>query len=112
VLNLETTTSAVFATLVTDVALLLIMLIGLLRIRLDAGGAFALSHILWKQVLWSQVLLAVIIADLLMSISVCKGLIWLFVATSAEVPSTVCLDNLLHPFILLIVILTHRCSCF
>ena len=37
------------------------MLIGLLRMRLMAGGTFGLARILWKQVRWSwQFSLAVI----------------------------------------------------
>jgi len=36
--------------LVTDIALLLIMLGGLFRLRLQGGGAFGLSQLLWKQV--------------------------------------------------------------
>ena len=37
------------------------MLIGLLRLRLEAGGAFALGRFLWKQVRWWQFSLAVIL---------------------------------------------------
>lgn len=47
---MEATKPTVFTTLITDVVLLLIMLVGLLRMRFDAGGAFALGRILWKQV--------------------------------------------------------------
>jgi hypothetical protein len=36
--------------LVTDIALLLIMLGGLFRMRLRGGGVFGLSQLLWKQV--------------------------------------------------------------
>jgi hypothetical protein len=35
---------------VTDTILLLIMLIGLLRLRRVDGGTFGLAHFLWKQV--------------------------------------------------------------
>jgi len=54
------------AMLVTDIALLLIMLIGLLRLRVDGGGAFGLAQLLWRQ-----------------------GVIWLLLATAAEVPPVV-----------------------
>jgi hypothetical protein len=49
-LNLESTKPTVIGSLVTDVVLLLIMLVGLFRMRLETGGAFGLARILWKQV--------------------------------------------------------------
>jgi hypothetical protein len=61
--NIESTKPAIICSLVSDIGLLLIMLIGLLPLR---GGAFALGRKLWKQ-----------------------GLIWLLLATVAEVPPTV-----------------------
>jgi len=36
--------------LVTDVALLLIMLVGLLRLRVRGVGTFGLAQLLWRQV--------------------------------------------------------------
>jgi hypothetical protein len=36
--------------LVTDIALLLIMLVGLFRLRREGGGTFGLSQFLWRQV--------------------------------------------------------------
>ncbi|KAH9990090.1 hypothetical protein BJV77DRAFT_1069111 [Russula vinacea] len=65
-LNASITKPAVIGSLFSDVALLLIMLIGLLRLRCRGGGEFSMGRTLWKQ-----------------------GLIWLLVATIAEVPSTV-----------------------
>jgi len=65
-LNLESTKPALIGSLITDVVLLLIMLSGVLRLRLEAVGAFDLGHILWKQ-----------------------GLNWLLLATVAEVPPLV-----------------------
>ena len=35
---------------VTDIILLLIMLVGLFRIRRGCGGTFGLAQLLWKQV--------------------------------------------------------------
>jgi len=35
---------------VTDIVLLLIMLVGLLRLRSGDGGTFGLAQLLWKQV--------------------------------------------------------------
>jgi len=54
------------AMLVTDVALLFTMIIGLLRLRHHGGGRFDLGRLLWKQ-----------------------GVIYLFVATIAETTPTV-----------------------
>ncbi|KAF8268700.1 hypothetical protein EI94DRAFT_1727082, partial [Lactarius quietus] len=65
VLNTEITTKTIVSVLVADVVLLLIMLVGLLRLRVH-GTMFALGKFLWKQ-----------------------GLIWLFLATVAEVPPAV-----------------------
>jgi len=36
--------------LVTDIALLLIMLVGLLRLRVRGDGTFGLAQLLWRQV--------------------------------------------------------------
>ena len=38
------------STLVADIVLLSIMLVGLLRLRRHGGGSFALGQLLWKQV--------------------------------------------------------------
>ncbi|KAF8498241.1 hypothetical protein F5888DRAFT_233899 [Russula emetica] len=61
----------IMGSLVADVVLLLIMLIGLLRLRFGAGDALGLERVLWKQ-----------------------GLIWLLIAIVCEIPPTVfiCLD--------------------
>jgi hypothetical protein len=50
VLNFESNNFGVISILVTDVVLLLSMLIGLLRLRLQAGGALNLGRFLWNQV--------------------------------------------------------------
>jgi hypothetical protein len=76
VLNTESTRKNVTATLVTDVVLLLTMLVGLLRMRLHGNSMFGLAEILWRQ-----------------------GLIWLFLATVAEVTPAVFIGlNLNGPF--------------
>jgi hypothetical protein len=49
VLNIEKTKPSMIAVLITDVILLLIVLIGLLRLH-GSGGSFALGRLLWKQV--------------------------------------------------------------
>jgi len=46
--------------LVTDIALLLIMLGGLFRLRHDGAFTFGLSQLLWKQVGW-RFLLAILL---------------------------------------------------
>jgi hypothetical protein len=53
-------------TLVTDIALLLIMLIGLLRLGFHEPGVYGLGRLLWRQ-----------------------GIVWLFIATIAEIPPVV-----------------------
>jgi hypothetical protein len=60
VVNFDSTKLTVVSSLVTDIALLLIMLIGLLRLRLKAGKAMSLGRILWNQVQWWQFSLTVI----------------------------------------------------
>jgi len=76
VLNTHSAKLNILVTLVTDILLLLIMLIGLLRLRFHEHGAFSMGRFLWRQ-----------------------GLIWLFIATISEVPPAVfiCL-NLNDPF--------------
>ena len=110
-LKFEATKPTVFASLLTDVVLLLIMLIGLLRLRLGAGGAFGLRRLLWNQVRWWSFFLALIYTVSLMRISIQKGIIWLILATAAEVPTSVRLPILFHLFFLLIAILLYRRSC-
>jgi len=53
----------IITTLVTDIALLLIMLIGLLRLGFHEPGVYGLGRLMWRQ-----------------------GIVWLFLATIAEIP--------------------------
>ncbi|KAH9990081.1 hypothetical protein BJV77DRAFT_1069105 [Russula vinacea] len=64
--NFDSTKYSSISSLSSDLALLIIMLIGLLRLRCEGGGVFALGRTLWKQ-----------------------GLIWLLLATIAELPPVV-----------------------
>ena len=48
-MNTDISVLYLLPSLVTDVALLLIMLVGLCRLRHD-GGAFGLTQLLWRQV--------------------------------------------------------------
>jgi hypothetical protein len=71
--------------------------------RHQAGGAFGLARILWKQVPWCS-FSWLSVPNSLMRFPARKGLVWLLLATMAEVPPTVRLSILLHSFFLLIVI--------
>ncbi|KAI0283528.1 hypothetical protein BC826DRAFT_193385 [Russula brevipes] len=64
--NVQTIKLNFISILITDIVLLLVMLIGLLRLRLDGGGMLSLGRVLWRQ-----------------------GVVWLFFATVAEVPPVV-----------------------
>jgi len=48
--NNESHSLTLIAMVVTDIALLLIMLVGLLRLRRHGGGTFGIAQLLWKQV--------------------------------------------------------------
>ncbi|KAH9984315.1 hypothetical protein BJV74DRAFT_586937 [Russula compacta] len=64
--SIESSKPNIIVTLITDIILLLTMLIGLLRLRIQSGDVFGIASLLWKQ-----------------------GLIWLLLATIAEVPTAV-----------------------
>jgi hypothetical protein len=87
VLNTEENKANIIVTLITDIALLIMVLVGLLRLH-GGGGSFALGRLLWKQVGWgdSSSPWCSRFTDLL---SFLKGVIWLLIATVAEVPPTV-----------------------
>ena len=51
--NSESGKLNIIVTLITDVILLLLMLVGLLRIRRYGGGTSCLAHLMWKQVCFS-----------------------------------------------------------
>ena len=48
--NIEQTRITVVVTIVTDLVLLFIMLVGSLCLRRDGGGNFGLAGLLWRQV--------------------------------------------------------------
>jgi hypothetical protein len=64
--NFDSTKYSIIGSLFSDLALLLIMLVGLLRMRREGSGAFALGRTLWKQVRWWQFPLAVVLPNSLM----------------------------------------------
>ena len=68
--------------LAADILLVLIMLLGLLRLRDRAGGMFGLALLLWKQVRWWPVLVVRAVNQLI-PFSVRKGVISLLVAAKA-----------------------------
>ena len=65
-INFDSTKFTVVTALITDVLLLLIMLIGLLCMRIKAGGTLSLGRILWKQVQWWQFFFPVILPNSIM----------------------------------------------
>lgn len=50
VLNTEDNKPNIIVTLVADIVLLLVVLIGLFRFLHDSSGSFGLGRLLWKQV--------------------------------------------------------------
>ena len=79
----------------TDIALLLIMLVGLFRMRRDGGGMFGLAQVLWRQVLYRFSLPS--FSGFIDMFSFCKGVIWLLLATVVEIPPLVSLTTTLSP---------------
>jgi hypothetical protein len=98
VLNTEKDKPSIIATLITDIVLLLIVLIGLLPLLYDSGGSFALGRLLWKQVGSGRSRFAVSQFTYLFPLP--KGVIWLLIATVVEVPPTVCPTSFLTRFVL------------
>ncbi|KAI9455867.1 hypothetical protein F5148DRAFT_1369800 [Russula earlei] len=92
--NMESSKLNIIATLITDIGLLLIMLIGLLRIRRYGGVTFGLGRLLWRQV-QSSLPCCSSFVDVL---SIPKGVIWLILASIAEIPPMVLIYlNLNYP---------------
>ena len=52
VANIHSTKLNLIALLVTDIALLLIMLFGLLRLGFNEPGVYGLGRLMWRQVRW------------------------------------------------------------
>jgi hypothetical protein len=50
ILNTETSKLNTIVSLVTDLVLLLIMLVGMIRLRRYGGGTFGLGQLMWNQV--------------------------------------------------------------
>jgi hypothetical protein len=62
VLNTKENKPNIILTLITDVALLLVVLIGLLRLLHGSGGSFALGRLIWNQVGWGRFLFAAVLS--------------------------------------------------
>jgi len=56
VLNIESNKATIISMFINDFFLLVVMLVGLLRMRVRCGGTFALRRLLCKQVRWRQFL--------------------------------------------------------
>jgi len=53
--NVDGIRLALIVTLITDIILLVIVLVGLFRMRPSGGGSFGLQGVLWKQVRWTAI---------------------------------------------------------
>jgi len=97
-LNTQDNEPNIISTLVADIVLLLIMLLGLHRLYGHGGGTFRLGRLLWKQVRFylSMVLTLLSFTHVF---SVPKGVIWLLVAAIAEIPPVVSPARFLLRFI-------------
>ena len=84
IVNLHISELNILVTLVTDIILLLIMFFGLLRLGYHERCAFGLGRLMWKQVGYWCFSLAVVFSAY-MGVRIHKGVIWLLVATIAEV---------------------------
>jgi hypothetical protein len=95
--------------LATDIILLLIMFFGLLRLGFHERGVLGLGRLLWRQVGHRFFSLTVVLsADMVFRIY--KGVIWLLVATIAEVLPGV--NDLIHvPYFSAHRNFCRRCSC-
>jgi hypothetical protein len=63
ILNMQITKLNIIVTLVTDIILLFVMFIGLLRLRLHERGTFGLGRLLWRQVGYWYFSLAVVFSS-------------------------------------------------
>jgi hypothetical protein len=65
------------------------MLAGLLRLRRGPKGSFYIWRLLWKQVGHCRFQLAVLLSTYRTAFDVLQGVIWLAIATAAELPQAV-----------------------
>lgn len=62
VVNTQSNTASLISMAVTDIILLLIMIVGLLRLRFHGGGTFGLARLLLKQVWWLSTVVVIMLA--------------------------------------------------
>jgi hypothetical protein len=86
VVNPDVTKLNAIVSFVTDIILLLMMLAGLLRLRMQGGGMLNLGSFLWKQVGGHISIALVLFADVS---SVGKGIIWISLSILSGVPPVV-----------------------
>ena len=82
--NLDVAGLNIVVSLASDVTLLLIMFFGLRRLGFHDRGAFGLGRLLWKQVGYRCFLLVVVFSAHMVT-RIHEGVIWLLVATIADV---------------------------
>ena len=75
------------------------MLIGLLRLGFHKPGMYGLGRLMWKQVRVSALLASRGFLST-NTLPVRKGIVWLFIATIAEIPPVVSVADSMHPCML------------
>ena len=111
VLNSDDNKSNIIAIFITDIILLLMVLVGLIRLRYHGGGTLGLGRLLWKQVAFRGFPSMVCHEPTDVS-SVPKGVIGLLLAVAAGAPPTVGPALFLADTVLLISVHHFRCLLF
>ncbi len=101
-LQLDSIRLSTIALLAADIVLILIMFVGLYRVRRRGGGLMGLGRLLWNQVGWERFYR---ILDLPVYF-LCKGVVWVLLVVTAELPPTVSRCISLH-FSLLLIAISH-----
>jgi hypothetical protein len=97
-LNILGNKANIISTLVADIVLLLIMLLGLHRLHCHGGGTFRLGRVLRKQVRFYLGVVLILSSSTHVP-SIPKAVIWLLVAAIAEIPPVVSPAHFLLHFI-------------
>jgi hypothetical protein len=106
--NIHSTKLNMITTLITDVVLLLIMLIGLLRLGAHEPGVYGMGRFMWRQVRVFALLASRGVPYWADTPPVRKGIVWLLLATVAEIPPVVsvansithaCIPHILNPLL-------------
>ena len=88
-LNSEDSKLNIIVIFITDIILLLMVLVGLIRLRYHGGGTLGLGRLLWKQVAFRG--FPSIVCHKPTDVpSAPKGVMWLLLAVAAGAPPTVC----------------------